>query len=99
MISIARVIHVPLCNSNFMMFAIWLTVPCIILIFCRYVTDILKMCMMKLNDEKIIFDKFKNIFNLDNFRPLQILNNGYYYPTSIYGVIVYILLCHESLNY
>ena len=36
-----------------MMFAI---VRCIIFIFSRYVTDILKMCMMKFNDKKIICD-------------------------------------------
>ena len=29
-----------------------------LLIVCRYVTDILKMCMKKFNDEKINFDKF-----------------------------------------
>ena len=26
---------------------------------CRYVTDILKMCMKKFSAEKIFFDKFK----------------------------------------
>ena len=31
---------------------------CIILILCRCVTNILKMCMKKFNDEKIIIDKF-----------------------------------------
>ena len=28
------------------------------LILCRYVIDILKMCIKKFNAEKIIFDKF-----------------------------------------
>ena len=31
---------------------------CIALILCRYVTDILQMCMMNLSAEKNIFDKF-----------------------------------------
>ena len=30
----------------------------ILLKLCRYVTDILKMCMKKFNEEKILFDKF-----------------------------------------
>ena len=51
----------PLCNSNCMVFAIFLIVhtlcnhsskslQCILLILCMNVTDILKMCMKKFND-------------------------------------------------
>ena len=60
----------PLCNSNCMVFAIFLIVHTLckqlllepsvyLLILWRYVTDILKMCMKKFNDEKIIFDKLQ----------------------------------------
>ena len=49
---------------------------CILLILCRYVTDILKMCMKMFDDaEKIIFDKFAAFLTLQIFDH-YILNNG-----------------------
>ena len=42
-----------------------------------YVTDILKVCMKMFNAEKMfVFCQIYNIFNVANFQPLYILNNG-----------------------
>ena len=44
---------------------------------CRYVTDILKMCMKKFDVEKIFFDKHTGFFfNLAIFQRLHPVNNG-----------------------
>ena len=61
--------HFVIITVNAVVFAIWLTcilceinssysLHCVLLILCRYVTVILKMCMKKFNEEKLIFDKF-----------------------------------------
>ena len=43
---------------------------------CRYVTDILKMCMKKFGAENICFDKHSVVFfNLVIFGQLHLVNN------------------------
>ena len=41
---------------------------------CRYVTDILKMCMKKFDAEKIFFDKLTGFLAV--FRQLHLVNYG-----------------------
>ena len=46
-----------------------------LLLLCKYVTDILKMCMKKFNDDKIFLINLK-YFTLGNIIPMHMMNYG-----------------------
>ena len=52
-----------------------LRAKCILLMLCRYIIHIWKMCMKEFNAEKMSFDKINSILNLAIFRPPDILNH------------------------
>ena len=43
---------------------------------CRYVTDIMKICIKKFDAEKIFFDKLPGFLTQPFFQRLHLINNG-----------------------